>query len=77
MGQHLFAISTVFLQHHTREIEPTHIFRHIQATQAMQGHHQSQVLDFNLKATLEHNLLIKSNHSLLVLNLPVLHSVIM
>ena len=29
MGQHLYAISNAFLQPHTSEIEPTHIFSHI------------------------------------------------
>ena len=29
MGQHLYAISTVFLQPHTNEMEPTYIFSDI------------------------------------------------
>ena len=44
-------------------------------TQKKWGHKQSQILD--IKATLEHNLLIKNNDSLSVLNLPVLRHVVM
>ena len=63
MGQHLLAISNVFLQPHTREIEPTCTFTSHLSNSNNAGPSPVSSTWFNLKATLEHNLLIKINHS--------------